>query len=265
MGTIEAIAQIPGFYSREGLHTQIYDVFAAEQTGSDIPFWLWCAQTFEGPVLEAACGTGRVSWAIADAGFEVVGLDVSEPMIDRAGAKEGDHPGARASFVVGDMTSFDLRRKFALIVVPFRAFQALLTVQAQRAALACFRRHLMQGGHLVLDLFDPRLESLIPGGRPDVTMSFPHPERPSKVHIETTNRQLDPVAQIFTEIWRFSEIDADGRVVREESEKLSLRWLYRYETMHLLEACGFEVVAEYSDFDRSPPAYGNEQLWVARA
>lgn len=252
------------FYTDEGLHTEIYDVFAAEATGRDISFWVGCAEKFGGPVLEAACGTGRVSWAIADAGFEVVGFDLSEPMLARAKAKQADHPEASATFHLADMADFDLEREFSLIVVPFRAFQVMDTVERQAAALSCFRRHLVDGAKLVIDLFDPRLEFLVPGGRPDVTMTFDHPERGTTVRVDSTDRVIDPVAQTFEETWHFSEIDAGGTVVRSEAERLRLRWLYRYEAMHLLRLAGFEIVAEYSDFDRSPPAYGNEQIWVVR-
>ncbi|WP_267885979.1 hypothetical protein [Sinorhizobium sp. PC2] len=34
---------------------------------------------------------------------------------------------------------------------------------------------------------------------------------------------------------------------------------------NLLELSGFEVIDLYSDFSRSPPDYGREQLWIARA
>jgi hypothetical protein len=50
---------------------------------------------------------------------------------------------------------------------------------------------------------------------------------------------------------------------REQSE-WSLRWATRQEMRYLFELTGFEVVAEYSDFFRSPPAYGNEQVWVLK-
>jgi len=43
-----------------------------------------------------------------------------------------------------------------------------------------------------------------------------------------------------------------------------IRPAYRFEMQHLLELCGFEVEAEYSDFQRSSPKYGAEQVWVAR-
>ena len=43
-----------------------------------------------------------------------------------------------------------------------------------------------------------------------------------------------------------------------------MRWTYRWEMRYLLELTGFEVVAEYGDFRGSPPAYGQEQVWVCR-
>ena len=46
--------------------------------------------------------------------------------------------------------------------------------------------------------------------------------------------------------------------------QMRMRWIYRNEMRYLLELCGFAVEAEYSDFFGSPPAYGKEQVWVAR-
>ncbi len=69
--------------------------------------------------------------------------------------------------------------------------------------------------------------------------------------------------QVFTEIWRWTEIDEEGRVVRTELEELRLRWTFRYELHHLLEVCGFRLLREYSDFKGSEPAYGRELVVVA--
>jgi hypothetical protein len=69
---------------------------------------------------------------------------------------------------------------------------------------------------------------------------------------------------VLEETWRFQELNHDGALLREERETLRMRWLYRYEMRYLLELSGFEIEAEYSDFEGSPPAYGNEQVWVAR-
>ena len=79
-----------------------------------------------------------------------------------------------------------------------------------------------------------------------------------------TQRTTDPCLQVFHEIWEHSEMNSTGEVLRHERNSLELRWTYRWEMRHLLELSGYEIEAEYSDFKGSPPAYGQEQVWVAR-
>ena len=256
------------FYSQDSLHVAVYDQFAREASSAhvdgDVDFFIECARETGGPVLELCSGTGRVAWRIADAGFEVVGLDRSPAMLARAEAKRVDHPDAVAAFVHGDMTDFELGRQFRLIYIPFRSFQALLTPEDPRSALACVRRHLADDGRFVLDLFDPRLELLVPGARMENSGTWRHPERGTTVTHESVEREIDQVSQTFREVWEFTERDAEGNVLLVEHEILNMRWGYRYEMRHLFELCGFEVDAEYSDVDRSPPAYGLEQVWVLK-
>jgi hypothetical protein len=92
-----------------------------------------------------------------------------------------------------------------------------------------------------------------------------HPRSGNVVSTRITRRAVDPVTQIISEDWLFQELGPSGDVLREDREVLELRWSHRQEMRHLFELCGFEVVAEYSDFRRSPPSYGAEQVWVARA
>ena len=254
------------FYSQNSLHVAIYDQLAREAASAhvdgDVAFYVDCAEATGGPVLEVACGTGRVAWPIADAGFEVVGLDRSPAMLAKAKAKRADHPNTTATFVIGDMADFDLGREFTLIVIAFRSFQALLTREDQRSALASLRRHLASDGRLVIDVFDPRLEFLVPGAVLENSGLYPHPQRHTTVTFAVTDREIDPVSQTFREVWVFKETDETGHVLLEEHEILNMRWGYRYEMRNLFELAGFVVEAEYSDFERNPPVYGREQVWV---
>ena len=62
----------------------------------DIPFYLQQAKAHGGPILELGCGTGRVTIPLASNGFEVVGIDISPSMIQRANAnakQKGSIPG----------------------------------------------------------------------------------------------------------------------------------------------------------------------------
>ena len=61
------------------LSVATYDLF---HSGSgDVPFYLDCARRFGGPILELGSGTGRVMIPLAEAGYEVVGLDLSPAML----------------------------------------------------------------------------------------------------------------------------------------------------------------------------------------
>lgn len=263
------MTQPPPLYTAEGLAVETYDHAFFDLQGStagDVNFYLEEAQRLDGPVLELGCGTGRVAWALARAGLEVIGLEIAEPMRRRAEAKRAMEPaeaGGRISFLAGDMTNFALQRRFALIIAPFRAFQHVLNPIGQKRCLACLHRHLLPGGRLVLHLFDPRLDYLLPDSRPSSPVEAPHPVSGHTLRREVIDRRIDPLRQVVEEVWRDSEVDSRGKVLRSEEARLSLRWTYRWEMRHLLELCGFEAVADYADFERSPPAYGREQIWVA--
>ena len=62
--------------------------------------------------------------------------------------------------VQGQMRAFEVGRKFTLVTIPFRPFQHLLTVEDQMSCLGNIRKHLVAGGKLILDLFNPSLPHL---------------------------------------------------------------------------------------------------------
>jgi len=128
-----------------------------------------------------------------------------------------------------------------------------------------FHRHLEPGGTLALHLFDPRLDLLVDVAAPVPRTAGTHPATGRRYVAEAVETELDHVAQVRRELWRYAEIGADGRVLRAERRELVLRWTYRWELHHLLALAGFAVEAEYSDFKRSPPAYGKELVVVAKA
>ena len=256
------------FYSVGGLNAETYDARTLGFPG-ELDFWVARARESGGPVLELACGTGRVSWPIARAGIDIVGIDLSHAMLEPAQAKrvrEAAEVGARARFLLGDMTNFALAERFSLTIIPFRAFQSLLTVEAQRSSLGCIHHHLKPGGRLIVDIFDPRLDLLLEDRFVPLRQIAPYrnPHTDHTVTVSVVERTNDRLKQVLTERWRFREMADDGRVVREEDELLELRWTYRYEMRHLLELCNFVIEEELSDFRGGAPAYGLEQIVVAR-
>ena len=242
-----------------------YDLF---HSGSgDVPFYLDCARRFGGPILELGSGTGRVMIPLAEAGYEVVGLDLSAAMLAAASAKLEKRPGAaaRIRLVESDIKNFALEQRFALVLIPARSFQFVLTPVDQRAALNCIRRHLMPGGHLVIDLFDPNFEvRFTEDFRHMFTREVQDPVSGHRLRRTVVERDEDRVRQLLNETLRIEELDGDGNVIGSEESSWSLRWTMRQEMAYLFELSGFEPIEQYSDFLGSAPAYGREQLWVAR-
>ena len=263
------------FYERDGLGTEIYDAWADQLiAGSpvegDAEFYVEQARRLGGPVLDVGCGTGRIAIALAEQGVDVVGLDLSAPMLrvaERKRARLTPEVARRLTFVLADMTDFALDRTFPLIVTPARSFQFMLTPAAQRAALASMRRHLRPDGALVLELFDPRLDWCVPNEsatEPSRAATIRNPVTGLDVRVEVIERTPDPMRQLIEEVWRYTELDESGREVRAAIERLVLRWTLRSELRHLAELAGFAVDAEYGDFRGGQPAYAREQVWSLR-
>lgn len=266
--SVENPVQRP-FYDGATLHVRSYDSINCDDRPAlrgDISFYLDLARRAGGDVLEIGVGTGRVALELAREGIGVTGLDLSADMLAIAAEKAAANGLVeRLRLECGDMRSFDLAREFGLAIVPFRAFQILLTPEDQLAALAAFRRHLRIGGFLALHLFDPDLRFLLPGSSGPVDRQSGtdrNTGRPVEAVLETA--WFDHVNQVRRDLWRYRAFAADGVIAEEQELELSLRWTYRWEMRHLLRLAGFMVEAEFSDFVGSPPAYGKEQIWVAR-
>jgi len=254
----------------ESLFVEAYDAFydqAPPQIAGDAAFYAKVARATGGPVLELACGTGRVALALAREGLDVTGVDLSEAMLSVARHRAAALPGEaqrRLSLIQGDMTGFTLERRFGFVFVAFRSFQHLLSTDLQGRALEAIRRHLEPASRLALHLFDPRLDLLTGESPLPITMAGTHATTGRHYRAEVLRTRLDHLAQVRRDLWRYQELGPDGQALREETREMALRWTYRWELHYLLTLFGFSVEAEYSDFTRSPPAYGKELIVVAQ-
>ena len=73
---------------------RLYDPWSRSVV-EDVPFYLDEARRSGGPVLELAVGTGRIAVPIAASGVPVVGVDLSEGMLQVA-RERAQEAGARA-------------------------------------------------------------------------------------------------------------------------------------------------------------------------
>jgi SAM-dependent methyltransferase len=259
----------PGSIDADAEAAARYDALHVDRT-DDVAFYTRQAADAAGPVLEVGCGTGRVALAAAAAGAETVGLERSAPLLSVAAAKRAGSPQAvrsRLALVRADMRAYTFRRQFARVLMPFRVFQAMLTVPDQLSALAAARGALAPGGRLVLDLFDPRLDVLAEaadGPAPLAATGRGFRDRRG-VWRERVAARYDLESQIVDLTYVYERAGEDGAVADRSFERIRVRYFTRWEFEHLLARAGYEVEALYGGWDGRPlAAEGEDMIWIAR-
>lgn len=261
-----------GGYAENPFLAELYDSVVPYRERQDVAFFVEMAHRSGGPVLELGCGTGRVLLPTAQSGIEIAGLDASPLMLSVCREKlliqAAEVQSRVTGLVQGDMRDFVLDRKFNLVTIPFRPFQHLLTVEDQMSCLESIHNHLVPGGKLVLDIFNPSLQFLagdrylqVHGEEPEFTTADGR-----KVVRRACVISRDYSNQITLNELTYYVTHPDGR---EEQlvHRFSMRYLFKFEVEHLLARCNFDIEAVFADYDKSPygSKYPGELIFVAKA
>ena len=244
------------------IRPDFYDIAYSWHT-DDIPFYVARAKAAGGAVLEAGCGTGRVLLPTLEAGVEIDGFDLHPGMIEVLRGKAAAL-GLSPRLAVADMRDFTMPRRYALITIPFRAFQHLLTTADQVAALRCLREHLEGGGALLFNVFFPSFEALVrPDGEQALEREFPHPTSGLPIAMYVS-RRADRVQQVIRVEREIVESDARGYAAATHRDRFSMRWTWKPEMELLLGAAGFSRWSVEGGFDGRPLAQdATEMVWTA--
>jgi len=233
----------------------------------DIPFYVDYAQQCQSPILELACGTGRLVIPLAKAGFDVYGVDLSDNMLEVCRKAIHQQPFEQhVHLFLADMAHFDLPRKdFRLAFIALRSFMHLLSEEDQLACVQRAYEHLRPQGHFIITVIAPNQEKLAlrPSDEFTVQREF---DLPNGHHVQRKERLVahDRVNQVRHFEFKFEEFDTAGQLVRERVVPLRTRYLFRDELQLLLETVGFQSVDVYRDYDKTPYDGTGEMIVVAR-
>jgi SAM-dependent methyltransferase len=242
---------------RDGRHYDALNSFLV----ADIPFYLEEAKRAAyvpyrkergkvgHPVLELACGTGRLTIPIAQSGLEIVGLDLSPSMLAQARTK-AEAAGVEINFVEGDCRSFDLGRKFALIFMAFNSMQHLHDYASLSGMFANVRKHLAQGGRFVFDVFNPKI-GILARSPEDRRLEREYQDPDGKGTMAFENSMVyDDGSQVSHIRCYFVRRGANGEEVEVREEELHLRSFFPQELDLLVRSQGFEIVEKFGNFER---------------
>jgi SAM-dependent methyltransferase len=205
------------------------------------------AKRYGSPILELAHGTGRITLTLAKEGYEIEGIELSADMSEIAGEKLEQLPEdvqSRVTLHKGDITDFDLDKKFVLIIIP-TSFKFLLTTDDQLACLRCVRNHLQDDGVFILDLY--------PGEAFEEDGAF----TTASVEVEgaTVTKSYRHSNDLNTQLRRWDvtvEVKKpDGEVKRIETQSIT-SLIFPREIDLLVKHAGFHVFEDYGNWDFSP-------------
>lgn len=136
------------------------DDYDLEHVGDteDIEFFVSLLERYQPKrVLELACGNGRVTLPLAQAGakrgFEVTGLEMVPEMLEAARQKlQESAPDIKVPLIEGDMREWKAEKPFDIIVTPCSSVCHLLTLEDQLATWRCAYENLKPGGRFVVDV-----------------------------------------------------------------------------------------------------------------
>ncbi len=245
-------------------YATIAELYDLEHVGfdDDVEMYRQFAYATGDPVLELACGSGRILAPLAADGHRVTGLDRSGPMLDRARlALSRLEPVPKYHLVEADMTAASTATgaPFGLVIVGLNSLLHAETSEEQRQVLTAARLACDPRGQLIVDILNPTPEHLqaLTGTALDGQWALPTGNRVMKF----SDRRVSSSEQtIATTIW-YDIVGPDG-TLRRENTGFTLRYLHRSELLLMLEFAGWVDFEVYGSYDLDPVTDSSERLIV---
>ncbi len=226
----------------------LYD-WEHDEFDDDVDFYRSLAGRTGGPVLEVACGSGRILHPLAKAGLDVVGVDCSADMLDRARGRF-EEEGLQARLYQMDMTRDLPTGPFALVILALDAFGFVSETGDQIRLLQRVAERLTPEGLVVIDLVHPASLADPPGGAPMLQRSAWSAGLQAEV-AKWVVRDVSFSEQQLTLTCFYDVSTRDGQM-RRFVERVPLRHYSRFEMELLCQAAGLEIEGIFGDYELGP-------------
>jgi SAM-dependent methyltransferase len=262
------MTELPGDPETAAALARLYDVDLLEDPG-DVDLYLALAARTGGPILELAAGTGRLTLALAGAGYDVTAVDVDAAMLARLSSRldaAGDAVRARVSALEADLVGLELPggQRFKLAFVALNSLLLLDSRRAQRAAFETLARHLALDGLAVVDVWLPAADELARyDGRLGLEYVRLDPESGLLV-AKTTGAEHD-AAHGTVELTAVYEEGEQGRPARRWIRRDRLRLVGPEDLAEMALAAGLAIEILAGDYELDPLATHDQRvILVAR-
>lgn len=220
----------------------LYDLVHPGHEAGEVAFYARQAEQAGPQVLELACGTGRLTWPLAERGLRLTGLDCSAAMLRQAQQARRAVPVA-PRWVQGDMRAVPFRGAFDWAFIGINSLGHVHRRADLEACLNGVRAALRPGGRLVVSLEHPTPSMLSRDPRLGRAVGVYADARGEPVHLTEFSR-YDAASQVSQRRWRFEWPDGTVRECR-----LSVRLFFPQELLALLHYTGWHVAGHFGKYN----------------
>ncbi len=255
--------------NREQLYAKFYDL-EYQNKKDDVDFYYKLTREIDGPILECACGAGRILIPIAKSGKEIYGFDLSNTMLSIAKQNIGALGLDKKAVIFRDdltkfSSSFLKDRKFKFIFLSFDSLAYLAqkenafyspkeTRQRQYLALKNIAQRLDKNGIFAFDLFTPN----------DLSKEYAVRHHFSRVINKDETWNLFsaihiPIEHIFQMHYFMEILKGDGSAKRWHYPVSAYQATFQ-EIKSLLSKVGLHPIKVYGDFSLKPYKPSSKQM-----
>ncbi len=235
---------------------EVYDMFM-----DNIPYEEWCEYLTgmlrewgveDGLVLDLGCGTGTLTRLLASRGYDMIGVDLSEEMLEIAMGHQAEKPDG-ILYLLQDMREFELYGTVRAIVSICDSMNYLMEYEDLVQVLRLANNYLDPGGVFIFDL----------------NTMYKYRELLGE---QTIAENRDEGSFIWENYFDEEELvneydltlfirEEDGRF--QKYEETHYQRAYDLETVkQAVEEAGMELVAMYDAFTKEPPREDSERVYV---
>ena len=232
------------------LCAEIYDLDKPPGALNNIDYYKQRLAGLDGPVLEAAVGTGRLLIPLLEAGVDVIGFDHSADMLSLC-RRNCEARSLAPDLRQARFQDFSFDTVFAAVTVPVSSFIFVHDFDEALAVLRRFAAHLRSGGRLYIEL--PRLDFLTANHEGIRAWTALNGDllRMDNRHVSTDMLAQTRTDHAVYERWR------DSRLIESELEVSVARLWGRHEFEMALREAGFVDVEVTGNYRGGPPRPGN--------
>ena len=207
-------------------------------------------------ILDLGCGTGKITFALRELGYDMTGIDISEEMLSIAKDICYDKEISDILWLCQDMTKFELYGTVDACTCCLDSINYLTKLSDVKSCFSLVHNYLIPDGVFIFDINTPyRFENVY--GDNDYILE----NEGSLLAWQNEYNKKSKICKFYLSIFEENE---DG--LYERSDEIQKEKCYSMKQItSLLKECGFEILKIYGDLDKNEASDVNEKWYfVAR-